>query len=68
MALSTFLQQLKTSPETIEFNDVMSIINECYIYTRHHSKCGISVGVKSNLGKALNLENGCSIVQFNNAA
>ncbi|WNC73289.1 HopJ type III effector protein [Thalassotalea psychrophila] len=33
MPLSTFLQQLKTSPKTIEFNDVMNIINECYIYT-----------------------------------
>lgn len=33
MALTSFLQQLKTSPETIEFNDVMSIVNEYYIYT-----------------------------------
>ncbi|WNC67690.1 HopJ type III effector protein [Thalassotalea nanhaiensis] len=33
MALSDFLQQLKHSPDTIEFNDVMTVINEHYIYT-----------------------------------
>lgn len=33
MALSDFLQQLKHSPDTIEFNDVMTVINEYYIYT-----------------------------------
>ncbi|KGK00648.1 hypothetical protein ND16A_3408 [Thalassotalea sp. ND16A] len=38
------------------------------LYTRATSKCKISVGVKSNIGKALNLENGCSIVKINNAA
>lgn len=33
MTLSSFLQQLKTSPQTIEFNTVMNIINENYVYT-----------------------------------
>ena len=33
MALSSFLQQLNTSVDSIEFNDVMKIINEYYIYT-----------------------------------
>ncbi|WOH39236.1 HopJ type III effector protein [Thalassotalea fonticola] len=33
MALSSLLQQLNTAIDTIEFNDVISVINEHYIYT-----------------------------------
>jgi hypothetical protein len=38
------------------------------LYTRYHSKCVISVGTKNDLGKVLNLDNGCSIIQFNTNA
>ncbi|MHC4320680.1 MAG: HopJ type III effector protein [Planctomycetota bacterium] len=33
MTLETFLQKLKDSPENIEFNDTMSIIDSLYVFT-----------------------------------
>ncbi len=33
MALEPFLQKLKDSPESIEFNDTMSIIDSLYVFT-----------------------------------
>jgi hypothetical protein len=40
---------------------------QCQAYTRYHSKCLISVGAKNDLGKAFIINNGCSLVQMNNA-
>lgn len=33
MTLESFLQKLKNSPEDIEFNDTMSIIDSLYVFT-----------------------------------
>lgn len=33
MQLNTFLEHLQASPETIEFQDTMAVIETCYAYT-----------------------------------
>ncbi len=36
MTLETLLEQLKTSPESVTFQQVMAVIEETYNYTAQH--------------------------------
>jgi len=41
MTLESFLQKLKSNPESIEFKETMDIIDSLYDFTRHHSRMAI---------------------------
>ncbi|MRI33454.1 type III effector [Endozoicomonas sp. OPT23] len=58
MSLNELLSQLKESPETVEFQNVMSVINENYEYTA----CGFKNGDQQNT--AGTNEGSCKILAF----
>lgn len=60
--LNNLLQQLKTAPETVEFNDVIKIIDESYYYT----PTGFTNGYKNDavINKAGENEGSCKIFSF----
>jgi hypothetical protein len=62
MAIDELIQQIKSNPETVEFNDVINCIDEYYEYTPTHFTNGVGHDVVNN--QAGSNEGSCKIFAF----
>ena len=62
MNVAQLLQQIKTTPESVEFSEVMAVINESYHYTPSRFTNGL--GDKAVVNEAGSNEGSCRIFAF----